>query len=200
MGMAASLTSISDDNIDIILANPPLIWRIIAPDDPETYFDAVDLNSKQGFFLKIFSKKNKKAKELPNINFLENENKEIDLDKAWDGLNFCLNQNSSSFDSLLTFIIQGGEDIGDIDIGYGPGRFFRDKTTKDIALLLNEWDENKLRESYNPKKMEELDIYPNIWMTDNEEAFEYILDHFKVLKAFINECVKDNLGILIFLC
>ena len=37
MGMALALHTISDENISKVLADPPLIWRVIAPDDPEIY-------------------------------------------------------------------------------------------------------------------------------------------------------------------
>ena len=37
MGMALALTMLGDRNIDRLLADPPLVWKVIAPDDPEAY-------------------------------------------------------------------------------------------------------------------------------------------------------------------
>lgn len=37
MGMCLALHSVSDNNIKKILESPSLIWRLLAPDDPEIY-------------------------------------------------------------------------------------------------------------------------------------------------------------------
>ena len=37
MGMVLELTTLADENIERILADPPLIWRVVAPDEPEFY-------------------------------------------------------------------------------------------------------------------------------------------------------------------
>lgn len=35
MGMCPALCTISDANIQRVLADPPLVWKLVAPDDPE---------------------------------------------------------------------------------------------------------------------------------------------------------------------
>ncbi len=37
MGMYMNLVTISDSNIQCIVEDPPLVWRIIAPEDHEVY-------------------------------------------------------------------------------------------------------------------------------------------------------------------
>ncbi len=37
MGMVLGLTMLGDQNIERLLSDPPLIWRVLAPDDPDLY-------------------------------------------------------------------------------------------------------------------------------------------------------------------
>ena len=40
MSMILGLVTLGDTNISRVLADPPLIWKVIAPDDPEIYAQA----------------------------------------------------------------------------------------------------------------------------------------------------------------
>ncbi|MCP4976591.1 MAG: DUF1877 family protein, partial [Maribacter sp.] len=93
MGMCLALHSVSDENINNILESPPLVWRLIAPDDPEIYLEAVKESSKPGFFGKLFSSSDAQdSKEIPCLKYVEGENIEDDLDKSWQGIHYCLNK------------------------------------------------------------------------------------------------------------
>ena len=35
MSMVVSLSAVRDETIERLLADPPLVWQVIAPDDPE---------------------------------------------------------------------------------------------------------------------------------------------------------------------
>ena len=37
MGMVVSLSGVRDETIERLLADPPLVWQLIAPDDPDAY-------------------------------------------------------------------------------------------------------------------------------------------------------------------
>ena len=74
MGMCLALHSVSDNNIEKILASPPLIWRLLAVDDPEIYIETVRENS-GGFLTKLFGKKKTEEEiQVPDLEFVEGEN------------------------------------------------------------------------------------------------------------------------------
>lgn len=199
MGMCLALHSVSDNNIKKILESPSLIWRLLAPDDPEIYIETVKENS-GGFLAKLFGKKNSGEEiPVPDLDFVEGENIDDDLDKSWHGIHYCLNKTEYEAEPPMDFIIDGGELAGNIEVGYGPARLIDSKTVKDIHERISKISVEQLRENYNPEEMEKLDIYPNIWVRENEEGFEYIADYFETLKSFITHCSKHNLGMAVYL-
>jgi hypothetical protein len=199
MGMCLALHSVSDNNIEKILESPSLIWRLLAPDDPEIYIETVKENS-GGLLAKLFGKKNSGEEiPVPDLDFVEGENIDDDLDKSWHGIHYCLNKTEYEAEPPMDFIIDGGELAGNIEVGYGPARLIDSKTVKDIHERISKISVEQLRENYNPEEMEKLDIYPNIWVRENEEGFEYIADYFETLKSFITHCSKHNLGMAVYL-
>ena len=58
---------------------------------------------------------------------------ETDLDKAWQGIHYCLNQTEYEAEPPLNFITTGGVEAGKIDIGYGPARLFKSEEVHNIV-------------------------------------------------------------------
>lgn len=200
MGMCLALQSVSDNNIEKILESPPLIWRLIAPDDPEIYLESVD-KVKKGIFARLFGKKSVEPRQaIPNLEFVEGENIDGDLDKSWHGIHYCLNKTDYEAEAPMDFITVGGQTAGEIEVGYGPVRLFDSKTVKEIDGKLSKVTTEQLHNNYDPGDMERLDIYPNIWERDGDEGFEYISEYFESLKSFISNCSKQNLGMALYLC
>jgi hypothetical protein len=48
---------------------------------------------------------------------------DLDVDKAWHGIHFLLCGQAWESPFPLGFIL-GGEEVGDVDVGYGPARVF----------------------------------------------------------------------------
>ncbi|MEN8170634.1 MAG: YfbM family protein [Pseudomonadota bacterium] len=201
MGMCIALHSVSDININKILESPPLIWRLIAADDPDIYLEAVRENTKKGFLSKWFAKsKINDAIDAPVLEFTEGENIDDDLDKSWQGIHYCLNKTEYDAEPPMDFITLGGETAGDIEVGYGPARLIDSSTVKEIEKIISNITTEQLYQNYNPSEMDKLDIYPNIWVRDGAEGFEYISEYFENLKTFIANCSKHNLGMAVYLC
>ena len=200
MGMCLALHSVSDENIKKILEQPELIWRLIASEDPEIYEEAVKERSQVGFISRIFGKKAPKEIEIPELSFVEGENIGDDLDKSWQGIHYCLNKIAYDAKPPMDFITVGGEVVGDIEVGYGPARLLSRETVKAIHNCLSNISEAEISANYNPKEMDKLDIYPNIWERDGDEGLEYISEYFACLKSFVANCVKNNLGMAVYLC
>jgi hypothetical protein len=200
MGICLALHSVSDKNIERILEFPPLIWRLIAPDDPEIYLESVNEGKKE-IFSKLFGKNSvEPSQPVPDLEYIEGENIDDDLDKSWQGIHYCLNKTAYEAEPPMDFITIGGETAGEVEVGYGPARLINSKTVKEIDGCLSEITTELLRNNYNPSVMEKLDIYPNIWERDGEEGFEYIAEYFKSLRSFISNCSKHNLGMAVYLC
>lgn len=200
MGMCLSLHSVSDRNIDKILASPPLIWRLIAADDAEIYLAGIN-ESKAGFFSRLFGKKKTEpADPIPVLDFVDGENIEDDLDKSWQGIHYCLNKTAYEADPPMDFLTLGGKVAGNVDVGYGPARLFDSKTVRQIEEKLATLTWVDLRNNYDPNDMEKLDIYPKIWNRDGDEGFDYIAAYFETLRSFISKCTAPQMGMAVYLC
>jgi hypothetical protein len=192
---------VSDKNIEKILESPPLIWRLIAPDDPEIYLESVKESKKGSFLSKFLGKKEPvETLEIPDLEFIEGENIDDDLDKSWQGIHFCLNKTDYDAEPPMDFITVGGKTVGDIEVGYGPARLLGSEMVKEIDKIISNITTEKLYKNYNISEMEKLDIYPNIWEVEGDEGFVYIAEYFESLKSFVANCSKHNLGMAVYLC
>jgi len=197
--MCLALHSDSDKNINKILEQPELIWRLIASDDPDIYEETIKENTKSGFLSKLFGKKAPNEIEIPNLDFVDGENVDDDLDKSWQGIHYCLNKTAYDAKPPMDFITLGGVVAGDIEVGYGPARLFDSKMVKEIHHCLLKISETEISANYNPEEMDKLDIYPNIWERDGDEGLEYISEYYVNLKKFISNCNNHNLGMAIYI-
>ena len=125
----------------------------------------------------------------------------IDIDKAWHGIHFLLTGSAWEGKGILSFIINNGRNIGDIDVGYGPARAFSAAETREIYLALKGVALAELRAAYNPHKFAARDIYPDIWDDEDEteEGITYLLEHFSAMRKFIGSLVAAECGMIVFL-
>ncbi len=196
MGMYLGLLTLRDDNISKILDSPPLIWRVLSPDDPEIYLYEVN-SKKSGIISRWFGKKLKDV-NVPSLDFVEGEGIDYDLDKSWHGIHYLLTQTEWEGEPPLNFLL-AGEVVGDIDVGYGPARVFSSIEVKEIYNVLQGIDHESLKNRYDPDDMMTKEIYPTIWMEEQEDGLDYCLQYFDDLKSFISEAFSHNLGIVLYL-
>src|SRR5690242_18986219 len=113
----------------------------------------------------------------------------LDIDKAWHGLHFLLTGSAWEGASPLDFIVAGGEEVGDVDVGYGPSRAFRPADLQAIARAIEPLDEAELRKRFDPARMKELNIYPGIWDSRPEvdDTLVYLLENWSLLKPFLQK-------------
>jgi hypothetical protein len=125
----------------------------------------------------------------------------LDIDKSWHGLHFLLTGTAWEGHPPLNFIVAGGRQIGDVDLGYGPARGFSNGELRTLAAALRPIDEASLRTRFDPKAMAELEIYPDVWDRSPEEddTLGYLMEHWSLLRAFITKGAADGFAMLVFL-
>ncbi|MEO0424653.1 MAG: YfbM family protein [Pseudomonadota bacterium] len=201
MGMACAYHAASDATIAKLLGDPALVWRLLAPDDPEVYLDEANDAQRVGFFGRLLGrKKAPEITDIPDFELSPVESMEGDIDKAWHGLHYCLNGTKERAEPPLDFLIDGGELVGQVDVGWGPARAYRSSQAHELHQVLATIDRDRLREGFHPAEMDRLDIYPTIWVRDGDEGFDYIAEWFDRLKEFIAHCATHGIGFVIYLC
>ena len=193
MGMCLGLHSVSDENIKKIIAEPELILWLLG--SQEQYLEILEQNAAPSFFGKLLGKQ-AQHREPSQIRFVDGENQEMDLDKAWHGIHFCL--NGSAEEGPNDFLLMGGEWAGQIDVGYGPARLFTSQQVANIVSKLESFGPEELESAFDPDTMAQLDIYPSIW-DEGKEAFSYLAEYYKNLFGFLLRCKNQQLGVAIYL-
>jgi hypothetical protein len=127
----------------------------------------------------------------------------VDIDKAWDGILFLLTGESivtkeAGEKHSLTRILFSEQFIDeDQDLGYGPGHYLTPEQVKDLNIQLETISIEDLKKNYDPKRMIELEVYPNIW--EDEDEVNYLLEYFEVIQQVYAEAAKNDEGIISFL-
>jgi hypothetical protein len=124
----------------------------------------------------------------------------IDLDKAWHGAHFLLTGTSEEGEPPLDFLMCGGREVGDEDVGLGPARVFFSAEVEAIARGLFAIPQSTLRERFDPRRMTELEIYPAVWDREGERTInlDYVLEAIDTLTSFVAAAVEARQGLLIY--
>jgi hypothetical protein len=124
-----------------------------------------------------------------------------DVDKAWHGIHFLLTGTAWEGSGPAAFLVTGGREVGDEDVGYGPARAFGSAETKAVSAALDELPAEALRTKFDVKRMTELDIYPTIiWERDGDKALDYLIDHYEGLRQMLRSAAADGLGMIVYCC
>ena len=200
MSMVLGMATVSDATIARLLADPPLVWRVIAPDDPEMYDDARGSAAKPSFVARLFGKKNDPEGGAADLVLAEGEGSTADLDKAWHGIHYLLTGTAWEGSAPLNFLVSGGRPVGDIDVGYGPARAFDADQVREIAAALTPLTREVLAPRFDPAQLRAHNVYPGFrdgW--DQPDDRDYLLDHYEDLRAFVLGTAEAGAGLIVYI-
>jgi len=195
MGICCAFIRLSDRNIEALIREPSLVYRLLC-------MPVESSRPNGGFFARLFGRTSS-APPPPGPAILPDpreEGDEGDVDKAWQAIHYLLTGTAEPTDSLLGFLYSGGTTIKDTDVGYGPPRAYTSAQVASVAAELSALDRDTLYRRYKPKEMDEQDVYPQIWARDGEEGFDYAWQHFEGLRSLLTEAHRRRQGVLVFHC
>ena len=146
------------------------------------------------------------VKELVNAELIErfypkdlNRPNLLDLDKSLEGIFFLLTGSAYSPNINSGYgILFNGHPFVPAD-GVDPDAVFieilPDKVQKLNALLVR-IELSAIRNNYDPLKMMEACVYPEIW-TNGNESYDYLVAHFTALREFIKKAATESQAILL---
>lgn len=194
MGVCFVAFTAKDEKIESVLSEPPLIWRLYDPDAEAFYLAEIGADRKPGFLGKLLGAKPVAVPDpLPSFIFEAGERSEIDLDKSWDGLNYCLKKR---MENDVPNIFEDGILAGRVEVGYGPAMCFTRDPVHKMAAGLQDITEEAILEAYDPSDMGK--IYPKgLWIRDSEDVRSYLTENFIALKQFLANASEKQLGVAI---
>jgi hypothetical protein len=204
MGMVLGITQLDDRTIERVVADPPLVWLVVAADDRERYERARQDErrlQRPGFIARLFGAAPlPPPPDAPAFALGDGEGKEIDVDKSWHGMHYLLTRSAEGGTPPLDFLLEGGRTVGDEDVGYGPAWVFTAAETRGIAAAVAAISDEELRARYDPRAMDAADVYPSrIWVRDGDEALDYVMEYIAILRATLQEAVEMNRGLMLTL-
>ncbi|GGX25681.1 hypothetical protein GCM10010341_53710 [Streptomyces noursei] len=120
---------------------------------------------------------------LWKIDELRPDNPEAYLDKAWAGLEFLFGEA----DEPLEFLMDGNpiDDEGSL--------FTWDvESVRDTARRLRALPWERLATHYDPVRMTEEEVYPNIWDPEDEDEPEYLKGAYETLVSFFEATARST--------
>ena len=137
--------------------------------------------------------------------FYENDERLLDIDKAWSGILYLLTGKAfasgspeDEVDNLNRIFFSAQFFDEDMDVGYGPAHYLTPEQVVGIHHKIASLTEADLKARYDTEAMnEEEELYPSLdW---NEEIFEYLYFHFQALQSFFATAASKGEAIVTYL-
>jgi hypothetical protein len=124
---------------------------------------------------------------------------EVDLDKAWHGLHFLFTGASDGDDEPSCYLLTGGDEVGEVEWGDPVARMLGPAQVRSFGGFLNGFDRETLTARFDPARMTELEIYPDvIWERDErDETLGYLFENFETLRDFVARAADSGDSVVI---
>ncbi|MBB2486187.1 DUF1877 family protein [Mitsuaria sp. WAJ17] len=188
MGICCSLYALSPEQLARLRADPPLIWRLVEPDDETPYLAEVAPPQRISWLQRLFGQTRAPAAPAVAVpDFPAHERMEVDLDKSWDGLRHCLGLCAPDAPDFFA----GDGSIGRIEVGYGPALAVDSGTLARYAAALEGIDEEGLRRQLQSTDFK--DVYlGDVWRRRGADAEDYLLENFRELLGFLRQAAAQG--------
>ena len=120
----------------------------------------------------------------------------IDIDKAWAGLRYLLLGGREGPGPGAVDPVLGGKALGEEDAGYGPARTLAPDEVRSASEALGAVDFDGLRGLFREAVLGNPEVYP---CYEDEEDFNYLEYNFGVLKDFFSRCAAAGRDMLLFI-
>ncbi len=198
MGIVVGVYALREATVARLLDDPPLMWRVLAPEDPEAYATARAAAAAAASWLsRWFGRRRLDAVES-ELELAPDEAASIDFDKAWHGLHYLLNQDAWG-NEPRHFLTGGGTELSGSDAGHGPARVLSPAQTRLARDHVRSLSDADLRSRFDPAEMRALKIYPDIWHRDpdKDDTLGYVMESVPPLRAFLDTAVANGHGLLV---
>lgn len=120
----------------------------------------------------------------------------IDIDKAWHGIHVMLCDEPQNVCGSLKELIFGGETLDDEDLAYLPARLFSPALASELALAIRDIDLLAMREVFRSVVMGKDEVYPGL---PDEDDINYLDYNFEILKRFLQSAAGSGSAVLTFI-
>lgn len=127
------------------------------------------------------------------------DNEEVDLDKAWHGIHFLLTGSAGEGQEPLCYLVKGGEQVGNVVVGYEPARVLRPEQIRNWSKALSVVSVEELHRRYSWPAMAKEKIYAVSPQEPAEEFLDYLTEYYGVLRSFVEQTSIQRKGAIVYL-
>jgi Domain of unknown function (DUF1877) len=202
VGMYLELAAVSDGTIERLHADPPLVWQIVRPDEPERVATArAESRSRPGLLARLLRRgaAPPPEPEPPPLELGPGEGSLGalgDMEKTWHGVHYLLTGTAWEGEAPLNFLLAGGKEV-DIEVGQAPVLTHTSAETRAIATALAALSDAELRARYDPAEMMRLEIYPEVWDRAPEEGLGNLINSIASLRDLLDIVVGRGYGLMV---
>ncbi len=120
----------------------------------------------------------------------------VDLGKAWHCLHYLLTGEPWGGELPAAYLLSGGTQLGEIDVGYGPARALSPDQVVEFHQHLRTLSEADLSERFDPAEMERAEIYG---AARSKEELPHLWAHLEALRDLLGDAASAGDGAIIYL-
>ena len=197
MGAVLCLTAIGERTIAAVIEDPALVWRIVAPDDPQAFARAVAATDRASFVGRIFGARTRRIAAGNAFTIGDGEGDRCELGEAWHGIHYLLTGTDWGGAPPIDFLVAGGTTLGKPGCHALPIRVIDADYASRIHESFVRLDERDLRRRYDVADMTQKRIQPERWEREQAAGLTFLLDHVALLGAFLERAVGAGHGFIV---
>jgi hypothetical protein len=136
--------------------------------------------------------------------FLHDENQgggpDLMLEKMWHAIHFMLVGGDTEGEAPLNFLLVG-EEIGDVDVGYGPAHAVMSADVQRLHEALQPLDPDSFAQRIDLAALDAAGVYPDVWGRDDEAEWnrQGLTSYYDDLRNFIATLVGQGKGLIAYI-
>jgi hypothetical protein len=195
MSMVGNFRSVPDADIAALFEQPGRVLKLLYGDEAQT-------GSANGGVFSLFRRG---PPPEPDTWEPSGEGDDLYIDKAWHGIHYLLTGTDWKGDPPLNFIVLGGREIGNIDVGYGSARALESSEVQGLSAALDALPPETLAARFDSADMTRLKIYPDeIWARaedpeDDDDPLGYLIANYTDLRDFVRQAAERGHGLIVYI-
>ena len=122
----------------------------------------------------------------------------LDLDKSWHVLHYIFSRDPWAGVLPQATLLSGGNELGDIDVGYGPARIYTLQEVREFSSFLATLTRQNFLDGISAPALHDSEIYG---VGDNEDIadLEPLWDYVEALKRFLDDVMSRDQWVIMHL-
>jgi hypothetical protein len=121
----------------------------------------------------------------------------VDLGKTWHAIHFVLTGTRLAGDGPLSFLVDEGTPVGDVDVGFGPARVLTSQQVRAIAAALDRLNAGDFEGRLDAQQLAAERIYPGGWQRNG--SAKLVAEKYSELRQLIVRTADAGLGLVLYI-